>query len=263
MKFSKPTEAAIEVAKKAGRLLKSGFTTNYKISNKEGIQNLVTEYDFKSEKLIIKELKKKYPKSSFLAEEEGQVGVDSKEIKWIIDPLDGTVNFAHRIPFFCVSIGAEQNGEIILGVIYNPIAEELFVAEKNKGAYLGKKKIQVSNTKEMEKAFLATGFPYNLKDNPENCIDRSLAFLKMGLPLRRLGSAALDMAYVACGRYDGFWETSLGPWDCAAGKIMVEEAKGKITNWEGCPFKLSAYNTLVASNGKLHNEMLKILKKHA
>ncbi len=258
MKFSDTAKAAIEVALEAGQLLKKGFNSHYKISNKEGIQNLVTEYDMRSEKFIIEELKKRFPDSGFLAEEEGAFG--KSEFKWIIDPLDGTVNFAHKIPFFCVSIALEKKSEIVLGVIYSPMLDELFVGEKDQGAWLGNKKLEVTKTSILEKAFLSTGFPYNLKDNPENCIDQFMKFLKLGLPVRRIGSAALDMAYLAAGRYDGFWETNLGPWDCAAGKIIVEEAGGKITAWNGEPFTLSSYNTLVASNGKLHDKLLKILK---
>lgn len=257
--FSSYTLSAIEVAKKAGELLKEGFHSKYKITNKEGIHNLVTEYDIKSEKFIAQELKAKFPKSCFLGEEEG-ASEEKSDLKWIVDPIDGTVNFAHHIPFFCISIALQKNSEIISGVVYSPLLDELFVAEKNKGAFCQDQKIEASKISSVEKAILSTGFPYNLKDNPEQCIDRFMKFLKLGIPIRRLGSAAMDMCYVAAGRFDGFWETNLGPWDCAAGKLMVEEAGGKISKWDGSEFVLGPKNTLIASNGKIHETLVNMLQ---
>lgn len=255
MIFSSQLDIAVKTAKKAGNLLKKGFWEKYTISEKQGVHNLVTEYDLKSEKLIIEEIKKKYPSHSFLSEEKGSFG--TSPYKWIIDPLDGTVNFAHHIPVFCVSIALKKEEEIILGVIYQPMTEELFIAEKNKGAYLNNKKINVSNTKNFKKTFLATGFPYNVYKNPEHCIDKFSDIIKQGLPVRRLGSAALDLAYVADARFDGYFEANLAPWDIAAGMILVQEAKGKISDWEGNPLSLTKKNHILATNKKIHKGFLR------
>ncbi|KPK33361.1 MAG: hypothetical protein AMS24_01390 [Chlamydiae bacterium SM23_39] len=250
---------AIKIIFKAGDILKEGFYKHNIYFEKKGIHNLVTKYDTKSEEFIIKELKKKYPTHSFLSEEKGRIG--KKEFEWIIDPLDGTVNFYHHIPFFSISIALKRKDEIILGIIFNPLNKELFIAEKGKGAYLNEKKIKVSKTKLIKNAILATGFPYILKQNPNRCINHFFDIAKLGLPIRKLGSAALNLAYVASGRFDVYWETNLAPWDYSAGKLIVEEAKGKISDWKGLPFKINKTNTILATNNKIHNEMVQILKK--
>jgi myo-inositol-1(or 4)-monophosphatase len=247
--FSEFTLVAIEAAKKAGHLLKEGFLSHsFHIMDKGvGIQNLVTEYDLLSEKCIIEHLKNEYPKHSFWGEEGGKKEGANK-ILWIIDPLDGTVNFAHGIPHFCVSIAVQE----MVGVIYHPILDELFVAEKNKGAYLNGKKLQIGKVSSLKETFSAIDLPYNLKENPHGCIERLAKSNKLGIPLRCLGSAALDLAFVAAGRIDLFWETSLMPWDYAAGKIIVEESGGQVTSWWGekMVYKEDG-ETLVAANPTL------------
>lgn len=255
------TKSAIQIALEAGNLLKDGFYSSYKISHKEGVQNLVTEFDLKSEDLIISSLQHLFPSSSFLSEEMGEIQNDSDK-KWIIDPLDGTVNFAHRIPLFCVNIAFEQEGIISSAVTFNPMTQELFYAEKNKGAYLNDSRIFVSKTIDLPSAFLSTGFPYNLKDDPDICIRRLSNLLQIGLPIRRLGSAALDLAYVAAGTFDGYWETNLKPWDCAAGLLFIQEAGGTITDFKNIPFQLMAQNDLVCSNRLIHEPLLKMLNSH-
>ena len=183
-------------------------------------------------------------------------------MRWIIDPLDGTVNFAHRIPFFAVNIALEISSEIVSAVTFSPLIDELFIAEKGKGAYLNGKKINVSKVESLDNAFLATGFPYNLNSNPEKCIERFVDIIKTGIPIRRLGSAALDLAYLAAGRFDGYWETNLGAWDCAAGILLIEEAQGKISDWKGNKFILSpSNNSIVGSNVKIHEPLINILRK--
>ena len=257
--FSNITNIAIDAAKSSGKILRDGFRKKCKISNKEGFHNLVTEYDLKSEKNIFKIIKQNYPNHNILSEEAGLEKKSKNNIKWIIDPLDGTVNFAHNIPIFAVSIAAMQDNEIISGVIYAPILDELFIAEKNKGSFLNNKKIKISKTSSLENAILATGFPYNLNKNPDQCIENFTKMLKQGIPIRRLGAAALDLAYVAMGNFDGYWETGLGPWDVAAGKLIVEEAYGKVSNWSGKKFEISDKNKIVVSNGKIHDELLNII----
>ncbi len=246
-------------AKNAGDILKAGYGTNFRISSKDAVNNLVTEFDHKSEQYIISQINKYYPNSSIHAEESGKSGeINSEEINWIIDPLDGTVNFAHGIPIFSVSIAAELKGEIIAGAIYQPILDELFWAEKDKGAYLNADRITVSSTNDFKRAFLVTGFPYNVSENPCNCVDLFVSIVQQGIPVRRLGSAALDLAYVACGRFDAFWELELKPWDVAAGYLIVEEAGGKVTQFDNSQY--SVYEqTILASNGLIHSKASSVL----
>ena len=250
---------AIEAALQAGEILRKGFGTSFAISQKEGRHNLVTEYDHRAEKAILSFLKQQVPESSFLAEESGQTG-DESSLVWVVDPLDGTVNFAHQIPVFSVSIALEKAGKIFCGVVFQPITHELFVAEKGKGAFLNGTPIRVSQTAEMKDAILATGFPYNLQENPFHCIDHFDHILRAGIPIRRLGSAAIDLAYTAAGRLDGFFEVGLAPWDCAAGVLLVEEAGGKVTEWDQKPFALRTKSPLLGTNGQIHAALSQILK---
>ncbi len=250
---------AIEIAKEAGRFLKINLGKVKNIQTKKEEINLVTEIDKESEKKIVEFIKSKFPHHSILAEESGEAKSDSG-YKWIIDPLDGTTNYTHSFPVFCVSIALEYKGEVILGVIYDPNFDELFWAEKGKGAFLNGKKISVSKTDKLIKSMLATGFPYNVRENPDNCIEHFVNFLMEAQAIRRLGSAALDLAYVACGRLDGFWEVNLNPWDVAAGKIILEEAGGKITDFYGNEFSIYTKG-VVASNGLIHNQMLEVIKR--
>jgi len=261
MKMAELTLIAIEAALNAGNVLRYGFGTHFQINSKEGHHNLVTEYDYKAEKEIIDFIQKNAPNSEFLAEESGISGKKGSLV-WVIDPLDGTVNFAHQIPVFAVSIGVEQDGEMIAGVIYQPITNELFVAEKGRGAYCNGKKINVSIVKTLEGSILATGFPYNLRENPHHCIDHFIDILRAGIPIRRLGAAAIDFAYTASGRFEGFFEVSLSPWDAAAGKLLLEEAGGKITKWDGSPFDIRSLEPLLATNGLIHKEARDLLSRN-
>ncbi|MCS6807309.1 MAG: inositol monophosphatase family protein [Bacteroidota bacterium] len=249
---------AQKAALEAGNMLKEAFGTSFRIDSKEGRHNLVTEYDHRAEDMIISCIHSAFPDHIFLAEESGSTGAPADTIRWIIDPLDGTVNFAHSIPIFCVSIAAEQSGKLLCGVIYAPMTSELFTGTHGGGAYLNGQALSVSTTDNLEDAILVTGFPYNAWENPQNCIDHFSRFVRMGLPVRRLGSAALDLAYLAAGRFDGYWEVSLNAWDVAAGKLLLQEAGGMITQYDGSPHNL--YNgTMLATNGRIHKAMSKIL----
>ncbi len=255
------TLTAIEAALLAGEILRQGFGTHFTIGSKEGKHNLVTEYDHKSEKAIIDFLASHVPGSHFLAEESGSTGKPAEETLWIIDPLDGTVNFAHQIPVFSVSIAAKREGKVVCGVVYQPITHELFVAEIGKGAFLNGDKLHVSPVKTLESSILATGFPYNLAKNPHHCIDHFVDILRLGIPIRRMGSAAIDLAYTAAGRFEGFFEVELGPWDLAAGKLLVEEAGGKVTGWDGSPFDILSKGPIFASNGFIHTAGTALLNR--
>ncbi|MEO6454262.1 MAG: inositol monophosphatase family protein [Ginsengibacter sp.] len=241
--------------------LKRFFNGTFKISNKEGINNLVTEADHAAETAIINIIKNDFPEHNILSEEAGDVlvagrreGVDS-EYKWIIDPIDGTVNFANGIPICCVSIGLEHNGNIILGAVYNPNLNEFFFAEKDCGATLNNKKIKVSDKTEVITSCLATGFPYTYLDQPNGPLQIFEKLIRQGIPVRRLGSATIDLCWVAAGRFDGFYEHKLHAWDSAAGFLIVEEAGGKVTDFNGEHY--SPYQPhIVATNGKIHDELL-------
>jgi len=257
---SRLTMVATMAALKAGELLKKGFGTETDFKTKEGRHNLVTEWDNKAEHTIIDFIKTHFPQHGFLAEESGESGIVKEGIQWIIDPLDGTVNFVHSIPMFSVSIAASVQNELLCGVVYNPMVEELFIAEKDNGAYLNGTRLHVTETAVLDSAICATGFPYNVHENPLCCLDHFNTFAKMGIPLRRIGSAALDLAYVAAGRFDGFWEVSLRPWDYAAGRLLIEEAGGTVTNFQGEPYKKFDEGPIVATNGILHDQILKNIK---
>ncbi|OGN59198.1 MAG: hypothetical protein A3F40_03085 [Chlamydiae bacterium RIFCSPHIGHO2_12_FULL_27_8] len=258
--FSKITVSAIKIAYSAGSILKDGFLKNHKIMKKEGNQNYATEYDLKSESFIIKNIKKNFKNHSILSEEQGFEKKDS-EYEWVIDPLDGTQNFFHKIPMFSISIGVKKNLDILSGVVYNPILDEMFYAEKNKGSFLNGKIIYVSKIKRVIDSFLATGFPYDLVDNPQNCQKMISNVLKMGVPVRRIGSAAIDLAYVAAGRFDGFFEVNLKPWDILAGKLLVEEAKGSFSAINGRMTIIEEENMVLATNGKIHKELIKVINR--
>ncbi len=258
--FSHLTLIAIEAALQAGDILRQGFGTPFAITQKEGKHNLVTEYDFLAEKSILSFLKHHVPNSDFLAEESGASGSTS-EILWIIDPLDGTVNFAHQIPIFSVSIALEKKGDLFCGVVYQPITHELFVAEKGKGAFLNGKTLKVSSTSILSDSILATGFPYNIHENPFHCIDHFVDILRLGIPIRRMGSAAIDLAYTAAGRFEGFFEVGLSPWDCAAGILLLEEAGGKVSGWNQKPLHHRSKDPILGSNGKIHSALADVLQR--
>jgi myo-inositol-1(or 4)-monophosphatase len=226
----------------------------FKISNKEGINNLVTEVDHASEKAIIDVIRKNFPDHHLLTEESGEIFQDS-QYKWIIDPIDGTVNFAHRIPICCISIGLEYEGKMILGAVYNPFINEMFIAERGKGATLNDRPISVSKKENVVNACMVTGFPYTYLDEPNGPLEVFERFIRKGVPVRRLGSAAIDLCWVAAGRFDAFYEHKLQAWDSAAGFLMVEEAGGKVTDLKGNPY--SPYQPgIIASNGILHDELI-------
>ena len=221
--------------------------------------NLVTDVDRRAEELIIGTIRKAYPDHGFLAEESGG-GETPADYRWVIDPLDGTTNFTHGLPIFCTSIGLEHRGKLLLGVVYDPNQDELFTAEAGKGAFLNGKRIRVSGTATLTDSLLVTGFPYNIRENPDHAIQHFNNFLTRSRAVRRLGSAALDLCYVACGRFDGFWEVALNPWDMAAGVLIVSEAGGKITDFQGRPSTIYQ-KQMLASNGKIHEQMKSILQK--
>jgi myo-inositol-1(or 4)-monophosphatase len=234
------------------------FNGDFKITNKEGINNLVTEADHAAEKAIIEVIQQAHPDHFILSEETGEIKTDS-EIKWIIDPIDGTVNFANGIPLCCVSIGVEKEGQMILGAVYNPFMNELFFAQKDMGSYLNDKQIHVSDKSTVIKSCLVTGFPYTYLDSPNGPIQVFEKLIRQGIPVRRLGSAAIDLCWVAAGRFDGFYEHSLQAWDSAAGFLLVEEAGGKVTDFEGNYY--SPYQPhILATNGKIHDELLLVVQ---
>jgi myo-inositol-1(or 4)-monophosphatase len=247
----------IRATQAGARVMAEFFQGNFKISNKEGINNLVTEADHASEKAIFEVIKKDFPDHFILSEEAGEIVMDST-YKWIIDPIDGTVNFAHGIPICCVSIGIEQNKEMILGAVYNPFNQEFYFAQKGFGATLNDKLIRVSEEKEVIRSCLVTGFPYTYLDHPNGPLEVFSRMIRRGVPVRRLGSAAMDLCWVAAGRFDGFYEHKLQAWDSAAGFLIVEEAGGRVTDFKGQPY--SPYQPhIVASNKHIHEELLKLI----
>ncbi len=233
------------------------FNGEFKITNKEGINNPVTEADHASEKAIFEVIKNEFPDHFILSEEAGEIKMDS-QYKWVIDPIDGTINFANGIPICCVSIAVEYQGKIIMGAVYNPLLKEFYFAEKGMGATLNDKKIAVSNKTEVVNTCLVTGFPYTYLDTPNGPLQVFEKLIRKGVPVRRLGSAAIDLCWVAAGRFDGFYEHKLQAWDSAAGFLMVEEAGGKVTDFEGNYYTVYQPH-LLATNGKIHDEMLGII----
>jgi myo-inositol-1(or 4)-monophosphatase len=253
-------ELAIDVAREAGRFLKQHVGRIQQIDRKLGQDtNLVTEVDRRAELMIVERIKKRYPHHGFFGEEFGEQE-QTAEYKWIIDPLDGTTNFTHGLPIFCVSIGLEVHGELHLGVVYDPNLDELFVAQKGKGAYLNNRRLRVSRTTRLSESLLVTGFPYDIKTKTDSILVHFENFLKEAQAVRRLGSAALDLCYVAAGRFDGYWENALNPWDMAAGVLMVQEAGGTCTDLRGFPSTIYD-KPVLATNGLLHEQMVEVLKR--
>lgn len=233
------------------------FNQTFDIKYKEGRNNLVTEADEASEKAIIEVIKKTYPDHHILTEESGDLPQQS-EYKWIIDPIDGTINFAHGIPINCISVAVEKSGEMILGMVYNPHMNELFFAERGGGATLNGKPIKVSSETDAMKSCLVTGFPYTYIHEQNGPLQVFERLITEGVPVRRLGAAAIDLCWVACGRLDGFYEHRLQPWDSAAGFLIVEEAGGKVTDFDGNPYNPYQHRIL-ATNGLIHEQMLKVI----
>lgn len=256
MEREKIRSVALDAAKRAGDLLMEGLGRTNLVEFKGEI-DLVTEMDRKAEEVIVETISSAFPDHSILAEEREEVERPST-YRWIVDPLDGTTNYAHGYPVFCVSIALECNGEVLLGVVYNPVLKETFLAEKGHGATLNGIPIHVSNTERLERSLLATGFPYDIRRTEDNNLNHFCNFALRAQAIRRAGSAALDLCYVACGRFDGYWELRLKPWDVAAGSLMVREAGGRVTTFDGGPFDIYSDNIL-ASNGRIHEEMVRVL----
>jgi myo-inositol-1(or 4)-monophosphatase len=249
---------AISLATEAGKILRDNFGRNIIVSHKGQI-DLVTEIDLLSEKFIKEQILSHYPRHQILAEE-GGLTADKSEYLWIIDPLDGTTNYAHGYPVFAVSIALEYAGEVVLGVVYDPMREELFVAEKGAGATLNNRAIHVTTRQQVSDSLLVTGFPYDIKKSALNNLNYFSQFCLTARAVRRDGSAALDLCYTAAGRFDGFWEMKLGPWDAAAGVLLVQEAGGCVSQFDGSEFNLRAPE-LLASNGLIHQEMLQLMQQ--
>jgi myo-inositol-1(or 4)-monophosphatase len=241
-----------------GKELKKGILQKKRISFKTPI-SLVTQVDMASEKAILKILKRRFPSHAILAEESGLKKTGSPH-KWIIDPLDGTTNFSHNLAQACVSVAYEFEGEVKMGGIYDPFRNELFFAEKNKGAFLNKKRIHVSKTKTLKRSLVVTGFPYDRAERPEYYLKFLKPFIQKTQGIRRLGSAALDLCYIACGRFDAYWEIKLNPWDVAAGSLIVREAGGRMSDLSGRKHSIYGEETL-AANPYVYPIILKELKK--
>lgn len=250
---------AIDAARAAGQLLVGELRGPRRISYKGSPTNLVTEMDGRAETLILERLAAAFPEDGMLSEEAGARAGRSGR-RWIVDPLDGTTNYAHGVPVFGVSIALEAGGAVALGVVYDPIHDELFVAERGHGAFLDAARLAVSRTDVLNQSLLTTGFPYDIRETSDTNLREYAAFCLRARAVRRMGSAVLDLAWVACGRYDGFWELRLGSWDAAAGSLLVEEAGGRVTDLVGGPLDLGA-PAIVASNGRIHEAILGVLKE--
>ncbi len=249
-------DTAIEAARLAGRYQRYRFASLLDISLK-GEKDLVTEIDRESERLIVGHLLDRFPDHGIIAEE-GEYPQGTAPYRWIIDPLDGTTNYAHGFPWFCVSIALESQGDLLAGVIYNPMHDELFTAARGDGAYCNGERLAVSARAPLKSTLLGTGFPYDCATDAENNFTNFIAFQKAARGIRRAGAAALDLAYVASGRLDGFWELKLKPWDVAAGVLLVQEAGGVVTTFDGSDYNI--FNgRIVASNGLIHDEMTGML----
>jgi len=270
-------DAAIALAREAGAVLREGYGRAHHPERK-GRVDLVTEHDRRSERLLLEALARRFPGHAVLAEESGAhagrgrsgtpargaggsvpVSEVDTRVRWLIDPLDGTTNFAHNYPFFAVSIAAEVAGTLAAGAVYDPVRDELFAAAAGAGATLNGEAIRVSEVSRVEDALLVTGFPY---EHPERSLPAFQAFLMCAQGLRRDGSAALNLCYIAAARFDGIWESGLAPWDTAAGVLIVREAGGTVTDFAGGPFRLEG-RQILASNGRLHDEMMEILARSA
>ena len=243
------------IIKEAGKILISYYGTLLPHSiHKKAAHDFVTEADNTSEKFITSELKKHFPEIPILAEETGYSSDNTSEYKWIIDPLDGTKNFIHSIPYFCISIGLEKNNSNVFGMVYAPLQNELFYAEKGKGAFLNDKLISVSPLDNFSESFISTGFPFKSRENSAHYFNTFQSIFSNVTNVRRCGAAALDLAYVACGRYDGFWELGLSPWDISAGICLIEEAGGKVTDFYNSSHSLEN-GTIIAGNTLVHKNL--------
>jgi myo-inositol-1(or 4)-monophosphatase len=248
---------AIELAREAGGVLKH-YMNREKHVELKGRANLVTVADKESEALVIRRIRERYPGHAILAEESGESSGNVG--KWIIDPLDGTTNFAHQYPFFCVSIGFEKDGQLLCGAVYDPSRDEMFSGGRGIGSFMNGQPIRVSEADKLSNALIMTGFPYGVRDKMDAVMEQFRAFMFESQGVRRGGSAALDLCYNALGRVDGFWEVDLHPWDTAAGVVILEEAGGRVTDFSGGSFSVYG-KQIVASNGRIHDEMMAVLRK--
>lgn len=253
-----PTLSYVEnLARLAGDILRAGYDTEHQVGYK-GVIDLVTEVDHQSEKFLLGEIRKDFSDHHIFSEESGIIQGNAEHV-WYIDPIDGTVNYAHHIPIFCVSIGYAFQGELTVGGVYDPMRDEMYLAERGKGATLNGRPLRVSGATELQRSLLVTGFPYDAWDTPQDNFANFVKFGKISQGVRRLGSAALDLCYVAAGRFDGFWEMALNPWDVAAGGLIAEEAGARVTSVKGEPDYLSPPQSVIAATPGIHARMLEEL----
>jgi myo-inositol-1(or 4)-monophosphatase len=255
--FSSYLQVGKELALEAGTLLREELWRARRVEYKGEI-DLVTDADRMAEKILVDGIRSNFPDHAVLAEESGAHEVSGATHRWIVDPLDGTTNYAHRYPFFCVAIALEIEGELTMAVVYDPMLDETFSAVAGGGAALNGRAITVTGEDDLGKSFLSTGFPYDMRETEQDNLDNFLKFMKTTQAVRRDGSAVLDLCYVACGRFDGFWEMKLSPWDIAAGALVVAESGGVVTSFDGGPLDIYT-GEVVASNGMIHDQMLQVL----
>ena len=257
MDLARVKQVGISAAYKGAEILQSYFGNITRV-NKKGAIDLVTEADLRSEEKVVSTILAAFPDHTILAEESG-LKEGTPECSWLIDPLDGTTNFAHQVPIFCISIAFATLDIIRTGIVLNPVNGELFSATRGEGAQRNGKPIQVSSTSRISDSLLVTGFPYNLREIFDPILSRYASCLRAAQGIRRLGSAALDLCYVACGRFEGFWEQNLKPWDTAAGSLIAAEAGGRVTDFSNRRFQVDA-KEILATNGQIHDEMLSLLR---
>jgi myo-inositol-1(or 4)-monophosphatase len=260
IKDSPLLDIAIEASQKASRQIIEGLSASYTIKTKTNPQDLITEYDNLAEETIINTIKSKYPNHHFLAEESGYSGTGPCQVLWIIDPIDGTMNFAHQFPWFAVNIAAVVDGVVEIALTHNPVGNEIFTAARGQGAYLNGKRIKVSNNMNLPQALLSAGFPYGISDLRDRAVRQFAQFATLGNPIRLMGSAALSLAYVAAGILEAHWGYSLKPWDIAPGMLLIEEAGGTITCIDGTPISPTESANVVATNKILHMTILEHLR---
>jgi myo-inositol-1(or 4)-monophosphatase len=254
-------DAAVELAREAGAIVRSGWGRAHEPERKGRI-DLVTDFDRRSEELLLARIAERFPGDAVLAEESGTHAARGPKsgVRWVIDPLDGTTNFAHNYPFFAVSVGVEVDGERVAGAVFDPVREEMFAAAREHGATLNGTPIGVSAIERIEDALLVTGFPYDVREHPGRVMPVFEAFLTRAQGIRRDGSAALNLCYVACGRFDGFWEPTLSAWDTTAGTVIVREAGGRVTDYAGGLFQ-PGRTSILATNGRVHDAMMHVLEE--
>ncbi|HXP90609.1 MAG TPA: inositol monophosphatase family protein [Fibrobacteria bacterium] len=252
-------EHVVQAAREAGAILREGFGRIHEIQEKGRTTDLVTETDKASERFLREWISSRFPDHAMIGEEEENVARPDAEWTWVFDPLDGTVSFAYGIPFFAVCVALCHRGTTVAGAVYEPLRDEMFAAVRGEGATLNGSPIRVTATTELNRALLATGFPYSIAENPKRTLETFVAVAPYARGIRRLGTAGIDLAYVACGRMDGYWESFLQPWDCAAGALLVEEAGGRVTDYAGNRHDIFGLQTL-ATNGRIHEQLMARLK---